>query len=106
MVGEPHAIRAIPLRVGLDDVALVGGKNTSLGIRSILDGVRKDDAQDLVRRGKQIRALVLTAPMPRGLFEEIDAAYLTPPQRTLTDLLAADGASDVRSPTAGERIAF
>jgi pyruvate,water dikinase len=97
--------------VGLDDVALVGGKNASLGelltnlsplgvkvpdgfavtaegyryflrsagleprIRSILDGVRKDGVEDLVRRGEQIRGLVLEAPMPRDLDREIGDAY-------------------------------
>ncbi len=99
--------------VSLTDVALVGGKNASLGellskltplgvkvpdgfaitadgyryfidsgklaepIRSVLAGVRKDDVPDLVRRGDRIRELMLTAPMPKDLEDEITKGYTT-----------------------------
>jgi pyruvate,water dikinase len=97
--------------VGLGDVALVGGKNASLGellsklealdvrvpdgfavtadayrqfisdanlelpIREALRDVRKDEVADLVRRSDRVRELMLTAPMPRELCEEIESAY-------------------------------
>ena len=44
-------------------------------ILAVLRDVRKDDVQDLVRRGERIRELMLTAPMPRDLEEEIDKSY-------------------------------
>lgn len=44
-------------------------------IRNLLGGVRKDRVEDLVNRGDRIRELISTAPMPRELEEEIDAAY-------------------------------
>jgi pyruvate,water dikinase len=44
-------------------------------IRETLRGVRKEDVQDLVRRGDRLRELVSSAPLPRDLAEEISAAY-------------------------------
>ena len=119
-----HFVRQLR-ELGLGDVALVGGKNASLGeliaelsplgvrvpdgfavtaegyrhflreagldepIRRALDGVRKDDVQDLVRRGNRVRELVATATMPPDLEQEIDEAY-----RALS-LTCGEEASDV-----------
>ena len=44
-------------------------------IQQVLDGVRKDDVDDLVRRAARIRELMVGAPLPHDLEEEIDASY-------------------------------
>jgi len=97
--------------VGMNDVALVGGKNASLGemitklvplgvrvpngfavttdgyraflaessvggaIRDVLAKVDRRDATALTEASERIRRMVLAAPMPRALVDEIDRAY-------------------------------
>lgn len=97
--------------VGIDDVALVGGKNASLGemrrelgalgvqvpdgyaitadayrffltsnrlegpIRELLDGWERSDVQDLTKRARHIRNLILKGSTPEPLAAEILSAY-------------------------------
>ncbi len=49
--------------------------NLEQPILAALAGVRKEDVQDLVHRGEKIRELMLAAPMPGDLAEEIAASY-------------------------------
>jgi pyruvate,water dikinase len=49
--------------------------NLEQPIQQILDGVRKNDVDDLVRRADRIRDLMVNAPMPAAMAEEIDASY-------------------------------
>ena len=44
-------------------------------IRALLAGVRRDDVDALVRRSEQIRELIMRAPMPPVLAQEIAVAY-------------------------------
>ncbi len=97
--------------VGMNDVALVGGKNASLGeliralvplgvkvpggfavtaegyryflahtglgarIREVLDGLKKEDTDDLARRTQRVREMILEADLPADLQDEIAASY-------------------------------
>ena len=44
-------------------------------IREILEGVRKDDIDDLVRRSDRVRAMIREAPLPPLVAAELDASY-------------------------------
>ncbi len=97
--------------LGVGDVALVGGKNASLGemyreltkidvkvpdgfavtaaayraivaqagleerMHALLDDIDKRDLEDFARRGRQLRDLLYSAPLPAGLEDAIIAAY-------------------------------
>jgi pyruvate,water dikinase len=44
-------------------------------IRRVLDGVKRDDVQDLALRAERIRELMVTAPFPLDLMDEIAESY-------------------------------
>ncbi len=44
-------------------------------LRELLDGIRKEAVDDLVRRSERIRELILRAPLPAEIEQEIHAAY-------------------------------